>query len=116
MPPPPCNLDKGPNNWAPYDNRLQFEVADFLFCQNQMSAGDINFVLGLWAASLAVHNDEPPFPNATQLYNTIDLSPLDDVSWETFSLQYNGPQPAENTPSWMAVEYDVWFLLRPQWA
>ena len=30
--PPPCDSDKGPDNWTPYDNCLQFEVADFLFC------------------------------------------------------------------------------------
>jgi Plavaka transposase len=93
----------------PYDNRLQFEVADFLFRRNQMSAGDINFILGLWAASLAVHNDEPPFSNATDLYNAIDSTPLGDLAWESFSLQYNGTQPASNIPSWMQAEYDVWF-------
>ena len=59
--PPPCCPDKGPDDWAPYDNHFQFEVADFLFCQNQMSAGDINFLLSLWGASLTIHNDEPPF-------------------------------------------------------
>lgn len=108
-PPPPHNLDGGPHNWMPYDNRLQFEVADFLFRRNQMSAGDINFILGLWAASLAIHNDEPPFSNTTYLYNTIDSTPLGDLAWESFSLQYNRTQPASNIPSWMQAEYDVWF-------
>ena len=97
MLPPPCNLDKGPNDWTPYKNRLQFEVADFLFRRNQMSAGDINFILSLWAASLVIHDDEPPFSNATELYGTIDQTPLGDVAWESFSLQYNELQPAENT-------------------
>ena len=109
MLPPPCNLDKGPNDWTPYKNRLQFEVADFLFRRNQMSAGDINFILSLWAASLVIHDDEPPFSNATELYGTIDQTPLGDVAWESFSLQYNGLQPAENTPPWMEAEYNVWF-------
>jgi Plavaka transposase len=74
-----------------------------------MSAGDINFLLTLWAASLAVHNDKPPFSKATKLYGTIDSTPLGDVTWESFALQYNGPQPVGNTPSWMQAEYDVWF-------
>ncbi|KAF8221283.1 hypothetical protein L208DRAFT_1328845, partial [Tricholoma matsutake] len=108
-PPPPRDSDQGPDNWRPYDNCLQFEVADFLFCQNQMSAGDINCMLNLWAASLAIHNDEPPFSNTTDLYRTIDSTPLGDVAWESFSLQYNGVQPAEGVPSWMQAEYDVWF-------
>lgn len=102
-PPPPRNLDGGPHNWMPYDNRLQFEVTNFLFRRNQMSAGDINFILGLWEASLAVHNDEPPFSNATDLYNTIDSTPLGDLAWESFSLQYNGTQPASNIPSWSTM-------------
>jgi hypothetical protein len=108
-PPPPRDLDRGPDNWMPYDNRLQFEVADFLFRRNQMSAGDINSILSLWAASLAIHNDEPPFSNATDLYNTIDSTPLGDLAWESFSLQYNGTQPTSNVPPWMQAEYDVWF-------
>jgi len=93
----------------PYNNRLQFEVADFLFRRNQMSAGDINFLLGLWAASLAIYDNEPPFLKATNLYDSIDSTPLGDVAWESFALQYNGDRPVENTPPWMEAEYDVWF-------
>ena len=108
---PPCDPDPEPHNWNPYNNRLQFELADFIFRRNQMSAGDINFLLGLWAASLAAHNDEPPFANAKDLYTTIDATPLGDVPWETFSLQHNGTQPQAtcDVPSWMNAEYDVWF-------
>jgi Plavaka transposase len=74
-----------------------------------MSAGDINFMLNLWTASLAIHNDKPPFSNATDLYKTIDSTPLGDVAWQSFSLQYDGMQPVEGVPSWMQAEYDVWF-------
>jgi hypothetical protein len=74
-----------------------------------MSAGHINFLLGLWAASLAIHDDEPPFSKATHLYDTIDSIPLGDVTWESFALKYNGPRPVENIPPWMKVEYEVWF-------
>jgi hypothetical protein len=109
IPPAPRDSDKGPNDWTPYDNRLQFEVADFLFRRNQMSAGDINFLLSLWAASLAIHSDEPPFSKATHVYNTIDSTPLGDIPWQSFSLQYNGARPERNVPSWMQAEYDVWF-------
>ncbi len=74
-----------------------------------MSAGDINSLFGLWAASLAIHDEEPPFLKATHLYDIIDSTPLGKVTWEGFSLQYNGHQPVENTPPWMQVEYNVWF-------
>jgi hypothetical protein len=57
-------------------------VTDFLFCRNQISAGDINFLLSLWAASLATHGDKPPFSKATDMYNTIDSTPLGNAAWE----------------------------------
>jgi hypothetical protein len=99
----------GSDDWTPYNNRVEFELADFLYRHNQMSGGDINFILNLWAASLAVHGDAPPFSSHTEMYNTIDSTPLGDVPWQTFSLQYNGDQPEDEVPSWMTAEYDVWF-------
>ena len=74
-----------------------------------MSARNINSLLTLWAASLAIHNDKPPFSNVAQMYDTIDSTPLGDIPWESFSLQYNGIQPEDDIPSWMEADYDVWF-------
>ena len=74
-----------------------------------MSAGDINFLLNLWAASLAIHDSGPPFSTAAHLYDTIDSTLLGDTAWESFSLQYNGTLPESNVPSWMRAEFDVWF-------
>ena len=51
----PRDSDRGPHDWSPYNNRVEFELADFLFQQNQMSAGDINSLLNIWAATLAPH-------------------------------------------------------------
>jgi hypothetical protein len=93
----------------PYNNCLEFEVVDFLYRCNQMSSGDINCLLAFWAASLTIHNDEPPFANASRLYKTIDSTPLGNVPWESFSLQYNRTQPEVDVPSWMEADYDVWF-------
>lgn len=74
-----------------------------------MSAGDINFLLSLWTASLAIHSSEPPFSKTTDLYDAIDSTSLGDAAWESFSLQYNGTQPEGDVPPWMQAEYDVWF-------
>ncbi|KAF8489738.1 hypothetical protein JB92DRAFT_3085234 [Gautieria morchelliformis] len=106
---PPRGSGQGPDDWTPYANRLEFEVADFLYRRNQMSAGDINFILSLWAASLAIHNDKPPFSKVRHMYDMIDSTPLGDISWESFSLQYNGEIREDNVPSWMEADYDVWF-------
>ena len=108
-PPPPRPSDQGPDDWTPYNNRVEFEVADFLFRRNQMSGGDIDFILNLWAASLAVHHDAPPFASHVDMYSTIDATPLGDVAWESFSSQYNGAKPDGEVPSWMTAEYEVWF-------
>ncbi|KAH9022636.1 hypothetical protein EDB85DRAFT_2151663 [Lactarius pseudohatsudake] len=108
-PPLPHDLDRGPDDWGPFNNRVEFEVADFLFRRNQMSAGDIDFILSLWAASLAPHNDKPPFSKATQMYHTIDEIPLGEVQWQSFTLQFNGTRPTNMVPSWMEGDYNVWF-------
>lgn len=74
-----------------------------------MSEPDINVILGLWAASLAPHDETPPFHNAKHMHKNIDSIPLGDVVWEDFSISYNGPKPDGEVPSWMTAEYDVWF-------
>jgi hypothetical protein len=48
---PPHVSNNGPDDWTPYNSHLEFEVANFLFHQNQMSAGDINFLLSLWGVT-----------------------------------------------------------------
>lgn len=106
---PPPQSDREPHDWTPYNNRVEFELADFLYRRNQMSAGDIDFILKLWAASLAAHNESPPFANHTEMYSAIDSTPLGDIPWESFSLEYNGDRPEGDVPSWMKAEYDVWF-------
>ena len=74
-----------------------------------MSAGDIDFILKLWAASLAAHHDTPPFLNHNELYNAIDSTLLGNLPWQSFTLSYSGDIPEGDVPSWMTVEYDVWF-------
>jgi len=105
----PRDSDRGPHDWSPYNNRVEFELADFLFRQNQMSAGDINSLLNIWAATLAPHGDDPPFRNHTDLYNTIDLTPIGDVPWESFTVKYDGVHPDDERLAWMDTEFEVWF-------
>lgn len=37
----------GPDDWAPYDSRLDFETADFIYYRNQMSQGNTDFLTDL---------------------------------------------------------------------
>ncbi|KAG1835972.1 hypothetical protein DFJ58DRAFT_719199 [Suillus subalutaceus] len=98
LPPP----DKSPDDWTPYRNRVEFETAEFLYTRNQMSAGNINILLDLWAATLLKHNDKPPFADCHDLYKTIDSTP-------SFKVQYTGEKLAHNIPPWMDQPYDVWY-------
>jgi len=74
-----------------------------------MSAGNINTLLQLWAASLAPHNEDPPFHSSKDLYDTIDSTTLGDVRWESFSVKYNNDLQNEDEVPWMKSEYDVWY-------
>jgi hypothetical protein len=76
-----------------------------------MSNRNIDTLLDLWGATLLKHNDTPPFANHSDLLNTIDATPLGDVPWQAFTLNYSGeevPSPDE-VPSWMTTKYEVWF-------
>jgi Plavaka transposase len=106
---PPCWTSAASDDWTPYQDRLEFEFADFIFRRNQMSAGDIDDLLDLWAASLLKHGDCPPFADHKDLYNTIDASPQGDVPWNSFSTVYSGRRPDDNVPPWMDTQYDVWW-------
>lgn len=65
--------------------------------------------MDLWAATLLKYGDAPPFANSSDLYNTIDSTPLGDVPWQHFSLRYNGDLPDGTIPEWMTSDYEVWF-------
>jgi hypothetical protein len=108
-PPPPRHTESDTEDWTPYRNRTEFETAQFVFCQAKMSTRNIDTLLDLWASTLLKHDDTPPFANHTDLFNTIDSTPLGDVPWQSFSLNYNGEVPQADAPSWMTSAYDVWF-------
>ena len=109
LPPPPRESDCEPDDWYPYQGRIEFEVADFLYRRNQMSASDIDTLLNLWGASTAAQGGTPPFQNHRDLYDTIDSTPLGDIPWESFSLRFNGDRREGQDLSWMDTDYDFWF-------
>jgi len=96
------------DNWDPFESRLAFELAHFLYKENQTPAAKIDRMLGLMSDSLAIHNDEPPFGGHQDVYDTIDAIPIGGVPWQSFTFTYDGPKP-ENAPKWMDAEYTIWF-------
>lgn len=107
--PPPPSHDRASTDFSPFESRIQFEVADFLYRRAQMSAKKINELMQLWAATLD-EDREPPFAGSAHLQETIDEIVNGDVTWEQFSVRWKG-SVAPTTPllSWQVREYTVLF-------
>ncbi|KAG1903540.1 uncharacterized protein F5891DRAFT_977657 [Suillus fuscotomentosus] len=107
--PPSPRMNAPSTDWTPYQNRVEFETAEFLFMWNQMSAKQIDMLLDLWAATLIKHNNAPPFANHKDMFATIDATLLGDIPWQSFAMSYNGIKPQDNVPPWMTAQYNVWY-------
>ncbi|KAH7918155.1 hypothetical protein BV22DRAFT_1108435 [Leucogyrophana mollusca] len=106
--PPPPFTTRRHDDWTPYRSRLEFETAEFLFTKTQMSAGHIDELLHLWGVSLAVHGDDPPFADHVDLHNTIDQTPVGDVPWNRFTINYTGDRDGTDAP-WMDGDYEIFY-------
>ena len=96
------------NDFSPFQDRVSFGLADLLYRRDQMSAGNINELLELWAATLPEDQD-PPFVNKQDLYDTIDNIEIGDAPWKSFSVSFNGDLHEGDTTSWKHATYDVWY-------
>ncbi|KAG1874100.1 hypothetical protein C8R48DRAFT_745984 [Suillus tomentosus] len=112
-------LDQPPNHpshpehdtWHPFPSRGHFELADFIFCRNQMPAKQIDNLMQVLAHFDETHG-HPPFNSDTHLYNSIDSISSHDVQWQSLSLQHPDFKILQNDPDaapWKHVEYDVWY-------
>jgi hypothetical protein len=98
----------GPDDWDPFEDEVQFLTADFLYRQEEMSAGNINLLLDLWALNMAKHDDVGPFSSCEHMYSVIDNIKHGDVPWKSFTTSYAG-ELVPNAPSWQLQDYEVWF-------
>lgn len=89
-PPLPIIDARGPNDWAPFRDEIAFRTAEYFFKVDQTSAGKIDSLLELWAATLAQHGDTPPFSDHQDLYNVIDSISIGGVPWESHIFTYEG--------------------------
>ncbi|KAJ3510664.1 hypothetical protein NLJ89_g4545 [Agrocybe chaxingu] len=104
--PPPRNQL---NDFFPFEQRADFEFAEFLYKDVEMSAGKIDRLLELLAALYPERT--PHVADHKELYAMIDSIKQGDVAWDSFSVQYNGVQPSTDAPRplWMGQTYEVWF-------
>ncbi|KAF8324638.1 hypothetical protein F5887DRAFT_1063400 [Amanita rubescens] len=95
-------------SFAPFLDRADFELAEFLYTRNQTPATQIDALMDIWASKSGDHN--PPFVDHKDLYHTIDSIPLGDVTWKALSVSYCGEIPAGmDVPPWFTSEYEVWY-------
>ncbi len=106
--PPPPRTQASRHDWTPYADRIQFDTAEFLYQRTQMSQGNVDLLMDLWAASLLRFGGEPPFANVKHMHELIDSTPLGDAPWTTMEASYTGELPA-NPPSWMTAKYELCF-------
>ncbi len=103
----PPSARPGPrnNDYGPYESRAQFQIADFLYREVQMSGNHIDKLMNLWTA----YSDSSPFADHQHMYSTIDAIPLADIKWCAFVVTYTGPRPESEVPAWMEAEYMVYY-------
>jgi Plavaka transposase len=108
--PPAPDAQQPPDNYFPFGSQHEFELANFLYRKEQMSAMKINELMDIWAAFQQDDEGEPdpPFPDAKNMYKTIDQTELGDVPWQAFSVKFNGDIP-EGAPGWKMASYEVWY-------
>jgi len=70
--PPPPQPTQAADDWTPFADDIQFKLADLLYRQEEMSQGNINHLLELWALSLMQHGSLGPFDSYKHIYDTID--------------------------------------------
>ncbi|KAI5994308.1 hypothetical protein EDC04DRAFT_2872595 [Pisolithus marmoratus] len=96
-------------DWYPFTSHIEFDTAEFLFTDNQMSQLHVGRLMQLWTASVLHHNNCAPFADHAKLHRVIDAIPHSDIPWQLFQVQYAGKIPQLNAPGWMSKGYDVWF-------
>ncbi|KAF8168552.1 hypothetical protein B0H34DRAFT_855228 [Crassisporium funariophilum] len=108
--PPPPKPAADNDDFFPFTSGTEFKVGTLLYRKAQMSNGDVNTLMELWAEYQALKGEEvdPPFAHTKDLHDAIDSIPLGDVPWQAFKVKYNGEIP-EKAPGWMTKEYEVWY-------
>jgi hypothetical protein len=106
-PPPPNEPGHTPISWEPFASRLEYDVANYHFAENQSSAANIDKALDLWVASVMELGGEAPWSNSADLYKTIDVIQHGDAPWKTYKIRYQGPLPPGTPPRWMTEVYQL---------
>jgi len=104
--PPPPRPEHDATDYSPFSSRAEFELAEFLFVEEEMSAGKIDRLMHILTALYPEH--PPPVSGHQELYSVIDSIAHGDIPWTSFSISYDGPVP-DDAPQWMTEKHEVWY-------
>lgn len=107
--PPSCAENRTPGDWAPFNSRDEFELADLLFTRTEMSCVQIDELMQIWAARTTLEGGTTPFTDSKDLHDTIDSIEEGDAPWYSFKVGYNGDRPVGKVPSWMDDSHQVFY-------
>ncbi len=106
--PPALDDDDNPS-YAPFADREAFKLAELLFCKEEMSQGNTNILLDIWAhqnTSHGLEDDANVFTTTQELYSTIDSIQHSSTPWWSVCLQYSG-LVNDDLPMWKRVKYEL---------
>lgn len=97
-------------DWSPFNSRIGFELTNLIFAEAELARKKSDHLLQLWSTSLIPHGVPPPITDYAGLLQQVNLIPLGDVPWESFSLHYDDlPPTITYSPEQKTAEYDVWY-------
>ncbi|KIL54650.1 hypothetical protein M378DRAFT_92135 [Amanita muscaria Koide BX008] len=110
-PPPPWE-DPQPNDFSPFSDLEDFQMAELLYSRTKMPRRQISDLMQILArkfAKVGNPDTDPPFADCDELYAMIDSIEHGDIAWESFNVSYSGEVTTENDAPWKHDSYDVWF-------
>ncbi|KAI9452719.1 hypothetical protein BJY52DRAFT_1205620 [Lactarius psammicola] len=108
-PPPQAVTQKG--DWTPFKSEAQFMVAELLYHRAEVSAGNVDRLMDIWARSSVEANKAAPFESHKHMLATINTSKFGDVSWQCLVTGFSG--------NWKRTSFKVWYpnmLANPDFA
>ncbi|KIK27133.1 hypothetical protein PISMIDRAFT_93372, partial [Pisolithus microcarpus 441] len=87
----------------PFTSQGHFELPDFLFSKEQMSGGNIDDLMHIWAALDG--KGKPPFNSHSHLYQTIDDINQEDT-WDCLEMHYVEAKNPNAAP-WKQTTYQI---------
>ncbi|KAF8813777.1 hypothetical protein BYT27DRAFT_7268504 [Phlegmacium glaucopus] len=74
-------------DWDPFDE-VQFWIGDFLYQKTEMSGGNIDELMNIWASSRAEDDKSSPFTSHEHMYAMINVIPHGDAPWSSFTASF----------------------------